>query len=497
MKRHTALLLLAANFVLTVPYWSTYFGMDDEAVTVLGATRILRGEWPYYHWDTRHTPGSYLLSALYFSVFGSDRLATRSLMALVASLTGLLIYATSRRCLPGRYAWLPWLMWCCGGLAAFPILSYHWWGTLFTLSTLYFLVRWRTEPGIAPFAGGAAALALWTLQSDGLASLLMILLVWLRFRPRGLTRLLGAGVLASLILWLPFLPALQQVAQQNLLAMTRHLTYNHYPYRWNPWLDLGRTALSPGLPLLPRCAMFSNFWLQAQTYGFYYLTLLVSLVAFERTRRPNLAVVSWCMLAWAAAAGNRQTVAYLAFSCPAVFLCQVGLLSLLPRLTWLAVGWGAVEVVGMVARGLFLENYWTYVVSTRMGIYRTNREDQAQAVGQIQRWCDHYLAPGTTVLAYPYFASLYTTEDLRNPLRVPVLSPYFFSQSDLQLAFETLTQKKVEYVVYLALSPAAMQESCGIPQEEYQQRAEQERDFLLSDYELLEGGGSLRLYQRR
>ena len=78
-----------------------------------------------------------------------------------------------------------------------------------------------------------------------------------------------------------------------------------------------------------------------------------------------------------------------------------------------------------------------------------------------------------------------------------MLSPYFFSQSDLQLAFETLTQKKVEYVVYLALSPAAMQESCGIPQEEYQQRAEQERDFLLSDYELLEGGGSLRLYQRR
>ena len=93
MSRGAALLLLAINFLLTVPYWSTYFGMDDEAVTVLGATRLLRGEWPYYHWDTRHTPGSYLLSALYFGVFGSDRLATRSLMGLIAALSGLLVYA--------------------------------------------------------------------------------------------------------------------------------------------------------------------------------------------------------------------------------------------------------------------------------------------------------------------------------------------------------------------------------------------------------------------
>ena len=497
MSRGAALLLLAINFLLTVPYWSTYFGMDDEAVTVLGATRLLRGEWPYYHWDTRHTPGSYLLSALYFGVFGSDRLATRSLMGLIAALSGLLVYAIGRRCLPGRYAWLPWLMWCCGGLTAFPILSYHWWGTLFTLSTFYLVVRWRDEARFAPFAGGSAALALWTLQSDGLASALMIAFVWLRYRPAGLPQLLLAAVLGSLMLWLPFLPVAGVVVQQNLLDLTQHLGYNHYAYRWSAWLALGQAAGNPAIPLLPRCALLSNFWLQTQTYGLYYLTLLVSVVVFEKTRRPNLAVLAWCGLAWAAAGGNRQTVAYISFSCPAVFLCQVGLLSLLPRLAWAAIVWAAVEILGMSARVLFLDNYWTFAISTRKGVYRTMDEGQAQAVAQAHRWCDQYLPPGSTVLSYPYFCSLYTTEELRNPLRVPVLTPFLYSQKELERARTFLAEKGVDYIVYLGLSPEAMRESYGIPRELYIRQAGEELDALTADYDQIDGGVFLRLYQRR
>ncbi|MBX3170863.1 MAG: hypothetical protein KF760_25880 [Candidatus Eremiobacteraeota bacterium] len=497
MRRGIAPILFAVNFLLTIPYWSTYFGMDDEAVTVLGASRLLRGEWPYYHWDTRHTPGSYLLSALYFWIFGSDRLATRSLMALVASLSGLFIYSIGKRSLPGRLSYLPWLMWCCGGLTAFPILNYHWWGTLFTLSTFYLVVRWRSERRFAPWAGVGAALALWTLQSDGLASVLMIGLVWLRYRPAGLARLLLAWVAASLVLWLPFLPAAGQVVQQNLLDLTQHLRYNHYAYRWAPWLALAKVAANPEIPWLARCAIVSNFWLETQTYGLYYIIILASLVVFEKKRRPELATLAWCALAWAAAAGNRQTVAYLAFSCPAVFLCQTGLLSLLPRAAWLAVGWGSLEVLGMTSRVVFLENYWTYAISTRRGVYRTQSEEQARAIGQAHRWCDSYLPPGSTVLSYPYFCSLYTTEDLRNPLRVPVLTPFLYDQQELERARGLLKEKQVEYLLYLGLTPEAMQESYGIPAELYRRRADQELQAITADYQLLDGGGPLRLYRRR
>lgn len=496
MRRELALLLLAVNFLLTVPYWSTYFGMDDEAVTVLGATRLLRGEWPYYHWDTRHTPGSYVLTALYFAVFGSDRLATRSLMGLVAAVSGLLLYAIARRSLPARLAFLPWLLWCCGGLTAFPLLSYHWWSTLFTLCTFYTAIRWRNEARFAPLVGVSAAVALWTLQSDGLASALMIAFVWLRYRPPQLKKVVLAWLGASLVLWLPFLPVVAQVWQQNLLDLTQHLNYNHYAYNWSTWLALAPLAGNPEIPMLPRCAILSNFLLQGQTYGLYYLTILLSLLIFEKRRRPDLAVLAWCALAWAAANGNRQTVAYLSFSCPAIFLCEVGLLSLVPRSAWIATGWAALEFLGWSARVAFLRSYWTHAISLRSGVYYTDSEPQARTVEQAHRWSDRYLPPGSTVLSYPYFCSLYTTEDLRNPLRVPVLTPFLYPRKELEKAQQMLAAKKVEYIIYLGLSPEAMQQSYGIPVALYSRQATQELEAVTAGYHLIDGGGSLRLYQR-
>ncbi|MBN9414017.1 MAG: hypothetical protein J0I12_01205 [Candidatus Eremiobacteraeota bacterium] len=496
MRRGTALLLFGINFLLTAPYWSTYFGMDDEAVTVLGATRLLRGEWPYYHWDTRHTPGSYLLSAVFFALLGSDRLATRLLMALVSALSGLLIYAIGRRTLPSRLAYLPWLLWCCGGLTAFPILSYHWWSTLFTLSTFYLVVRWREEPRFALPLGAALALAFWTLQSDGLASGLMIAFVWIRYRCSGLRSVLAAAVGTSLLLWAPFLPVLGRVWQQNFLDLLQHLSYNHHAYNWESWLGLGRLGFSAGVPLLARGAILSNFWLQTQTYGLYYITVVLSLAVFEKFRQPRLATLGWCMLAWAAANGNRQVVSYLAFSCPGIFLCEVGLLSLLPHKNRLALGWAACEIVGAGLRVGFLQSSWNLPIATRAGVYWTQSAGQAGAIDQAHQWSQRFFPPGSTVLSYPYFCSLYTTENLRNPLRVPVLTPYLYSRKELEDARQMLEQKQVEYIVYLGLDPQAMQESYGIPAEEYRQRAEEELQFITSGYRLLEGQGGLRLYQR-
>lgn len=75
-----------------MPYLSIYQGMEDEAVTVLGADRLLQGEWPYLDWDTRHTPGSYFLCAGWFLVVGTSMFSVRMLMVFVAALLGLLQY---------------------------------------------------------------------------------------------------------------------------------------------------------------------------------------------------------------------------------------------------------------------------------------------------------------------------------------------------------------------------------------------------------------------
>jgi hypothetical protein len=495
--RWMLVLLFALNFLATFPFWSNYFAMEDEAVTVLGAQRLLAGEWPYYHWDSRHSPGSYLLSTLYFALVGTDQLAVRSLMGLLAASTGVMIYLIARRIWPGRLAYFPWVLWCCGGLTAFPILSYHWWATFFTLLTLYWALRWRQEPTAARWLGLSSAAALWTLQSDGLAAALMIGLVWLRYRPSGLARALLFAVLGSLVLWLPFLPVVAEVWRQNVWDLTQHLPYNRHPYSWGPWLGLGRLAWSqPGLDLL-RCALISNFWLQTQTYGLYYVTIAISLAVFEKLRRPQLAALAWCALGWALASGNRQTVAYLSFSCPAIFLCQTGLLSLLPRsLAWAGL-WAALEMLGHGARSLFLQQSWTYPVPTRSGVYRSAQPDQARAMQQVSHWSKEYFPPGTRVLAYPYFCSLYTTENLRNPLRVPVLTPFLYNQQELLKARQRLADQQVEWIVYLELSAEFMQTSYGIPADLYSRQAQVELDAITTDYVQIEGGGSLRLYRRR
>lgn len=492
--------LLGVLFVLglcfTLPYWSLYFGMDDEAVTVLGAQRLLSGEWPYYHWDSRHTPGSYLLSAPYVGLLGGDRLAVRSLMALVASCSGLLIFSIARATLPGRLAYLPWVMWTCSGLVAFPILNYHWFGTLWTLCGFFCCVRWQQGAARAPLGVGcSAALALWTLQSDGLAVTLMAALTWLRFRPAGLLRCLTAAVVASLILWLPFLPVVGEVWKQNVADLRHHLPYNRYPYRWQPWLDLGRMLLfSPPAALPDRLAAVSHFYLQTITYGMYYIISICGLALLEWRRRRVLLPLAWCMLAWALAGGNRQTVAYVSFSSPGIFLLLSALVSLLPRWSAVALGLGLLEILGWGTRWLQLRHSWTYAIVTRSGVYYTNEPGQAEAFAALRSWTDEFLPPGSTVLAYPYLPSLYTTEKLRNPLRPPVLTPLLYSRREVEQAVERLHH--VDWIVYAELSPAEMQASYGIPADLYRKIAAEEFAIITRGYEIFRGGGSLRLLRR-
>lgn len=490
------LTLLAVNFLCTLPYWHVYFGVDDEAVLTLGAQRLLTGEWPYYDWATRHTPGSYLTSALFFWLFGTSVTATRALMGIVAALCGLLIFQIGRRTLPGRWAFLPWLLWCGGGLTQFPLLSYHWFGTLWTLLGIRAGVDWVQTGRKRKTLGLAWALALWTLQSDGLAVGLVIGLLWLRFRPPGLGRVLACALGASLLLWLPFLPMAGEVWHENLLDLRKHLPYNRFPYNPRSWLDSAGLLVQPGPSPRDRLAIAGHVWLQSWTYGFYYLLLGLAFLGLEGRTRRSFSPLPWCFLAWALAAGNRQTVAYVAFSCPVVFLCLAALLSRLPRAALWGVMFAVVDAGAALARFDLLARQYRFPVETRSGTLYAQSPDQAAALAQTHRWAERYLPPGTVVLAYPYLCSFYTLEQLRNPLREPVLTPFLYDQADVDAACRRLQEREVPWIVFLGLDPAQMQNSYHIPAGDYAREAERQLQQVTRGYRLVEGGGSLRLYSR-
>lgn len=490
-------ILFVVTFFATLPYWSLYWGMDDEAITVLGVQRLLSGEWPYYHWDTRHTPGSYLLSLPYFALFGTDRLAVRALMGLVAAGTGVLIYRIGKRTLPPGLALLPWLLWTCGGLVNFPILSYHWIATFFTVLALLGAVRWQQGDSVAPYwLGGSLALAFWCLQTDGVAVALLVLFCWLRWRPPGLRRLLLAAAAMSLLLWLPFLPCAGEVLQENFLAMRSHVRFNHIGYRLDSWLRLGHslwTSPPPGWP--DRLAMASHFWLQSVTYAGYYVLLVAGLVLFEWRKKPALSVLAFGLLAWALAAANRQTISYVSFSCPATFLVFAGLISLVPRpLAWAALV-GALEVGGWSVRAVNLSETWTLPVITRAGVYRSNQPAEAEAAKVLRAWSDAYFPPGTPVLAYPYLCSLYTTEKLRNPIREPNLTPLLYPVEEIATALPRLLD--VEWIVVVPLSPEQMQASYGIPAADFARIASEQLALVTRAHELVQDVGGMRLYRRK
>lgn len=488
--------LFLVNFLATMRYWSLYYAMDDEAITVLGAQRLLAGEWPYYHWDTRHTPGSYLLSVLYFAWLGTDQLAVRSLMSLLASASGLVIFALGRRTLPGGWAFLPWLLWCGSGLLNFPILNHHWFGTLGSLLGLYQAVRWQQGLRRAPeLLGAAAALAAWCLQADGLAVTLMIAFTWLRYRPPGLPRVVLAGFLTSLVLWLPFLPCLGEVWRENFLAMREHIGYNRYPYSWRSWLGLGQACLLPDLPWQARWPILSLFFTQTLVHGLFYGLVIAAPVILEWRRQPRLAVLAWCLLGWALALGNRQTPVYLSFACGGVFLVLAALLRQLPRAAFWGVGLGALQGLSYLGCWYGTARDYQLPILTRAGVYYTNARPTAEAMAQLRRWSDQFFPPGSRVLAYPYMSSFYTTEKLRNPLRQPVLTPFLYSRAEVERTAREL--ERPEFILYVPLSPQFMESNYFIPAATYARVAEEELKLLTEGYELFQEAGSLKLFRRK
>ncbi len=495
------LVLFLLTFFLSCEYGSLYFAMDDEAVTVLGAQRLLAGETPYRDFATRHCPGSYYFSAAYFAIFGSEQWGTRSLMCLVAALTGLLIHLISLRCIRGKMRFMPWLLWTCCGLVDFPILSYHWFGTLFTVASVLMAWGWVTQssPWWARGLGLSSSLALWTLQSDGFASALIIVFLGLRFRPPNRLTLLRWTVGCSILLWLPLFPLWGQIWRESVVDLRIHLPYNRFPYSWHPLIEMFQANQGIAWTQDPQLwgTAWSHWWLNVLRYGTFYGVLVISLLFSEWKRHREGKILAWCMLAWALAIGNRQVISYLGFACPIYYLVLCQLLSHLPRAGILAALWAGIEILGWGCRASFKVRSHQFPVQTRSGLYWTQSPQVAQRCALLHAMVEKYLPPGTEVLGYPYLASLYTLEKLRNPIRFSVLSPFVFSDEDHRLSVDRLKERKVRWIVYQALSASAISRLVRIPEEVYIPEAQRRLEQVTQGYRPVAGAPGLQLFERK
>lgn len=485
-------------FLLSLEYWSLYLAADDEAVVVVGSRRILSGEAIYRDWDTHLSPGSFLLGALWFGLWGFQAPSTRLAFACIFGLTAVVVDLSSQRLFSSRWQWLPTLLWGTCGIMEFPVLSYHWMASGMAATTLWRGLLWVERPNRANslWLGASVAGAGWLLQSEGLVGVLMVLFWALRFRLASVGWVALGCLLTSLLLWLPVCPEWPLILQQNA-GLGAHLRFNHKPYSVaNLSFFLSHyQGLSASQGVVALGAGASHIFINVLRYAGFPLLLLWTAWACERGRDRLGAALVYGVLAWTLGTANRQTVLYVSFLNPGwVLLITLGLRHLRGG-RWLAAGLAIVEVFGWTTRFVLRQQMYIYPLSTRTGVYYLADPELARGLTTIYSWLSE-LPPATPVLAFPYATSIYSLEDLRNPIRQQTLVPYLDPPSTFESARAELDAKRVGWVLYIPPNAAEIEGDTDIPAELTREGWEESRRQLTRGYRLHRGMGGAGLYQR-
>lgn len=490
-------------FILAVlvssEYWSLFQSMNDEAVVVYGARRILEGQMIYRDWDTHLAPGPFYVTAGWFWLFGIQAPATRVLFAFVMAINAVLVDQIGQRCLPSKGYWqaLPVLLWCSAGCMEFPILSYHWMAAAGATACLLAGVCWvERATRLNAFAlGGAVALAGWFLQSEGLVGVLMVSLWWLRFRPRHLILVIAGVIAGSAVLWSPLLSQWPKILYQNT-HLGDHLAFNRKVYSFSYWSFFVShyKDLSWQSGALTCMAIASHVVANALRYlGLPWLTLGGWLGCEKKRDRAGI-VLALGLLAWLLGTANRHTIVYLAFLSPGWALLLTKVLQLLPRGAWLAVGLAIWESCGWACRLELRRETFIYPVRTRAGLYYVADAGLAAGLNQVFSWVQE-LPPETPVFCFPYGPSFYTLGLLKNPSRRQTVIPHLEPPDAYPETLEAIRRQKVEWLLYLGPDPVEIAGETMMTQAEIERSWEAERAEFTRGYRLVAGGPSLGLYR--
>lgn len=432
------------SLLCNLPFWLQAGGLDDEGVTSLGAVRVLQGEVPYRDFDTRHSPGSYYTAALGLAVLGPTVTGVRVLMLLNTALLGLALYGVARELLPGRWALVPWALFCWGGLTQWPILSYHWMATLAWLLGAWALLRGRWA-----LAGALVGLAGWYLQTEGVALGLGALLL----ARRQALRVVGGAVASSLLLWLPVLvtagPGL--IWQDSVAAMATHVPFNRSPYSLRHIVEPGEQLLAqwPSGTLLWKLNSLSYLGVWACKYGLYFPVLAWACWVGLR-KGGKLRELALLQVILTVALANRLDLLYQNYLTPLWYVLLVAV----ARDRRVAVP--LVLLFGLQYGFLCADarNY-RYPIQTPAGRLWSNDPARAEGLNQLYGVAHQITPPGTRTFAYPYAASFYFLSQTGNATRYPVLVPLLYPRSAAERAAREREGCSVVYRFALAVDSVA------------------------------------------
>lgn len=173
-------LYLRTFHVLTVPFAAN----GDEVLFFSRAIRILHGQVVYRDFFELVTPGTELLYALGFKLFGVRGWVIGAWHVVLGMALCFVITLIARQILRGPAVFLPMFLFLAFDLSSATDATHHWWGTLAALSAVAVLIRGQESWRVVA-AGGLCGIATLFSQVEGSLVLLALVVFFMLLRGNG------------------------------------------------------------------------------------------------------------------------------------------------------------------------------------------------------------------------------------------------------------------------------------------------------------------------
>ncbi len=435
-----AVFLCACLYLAWISASRVYLGDNDEGIYMDAARRTLSGQMPYKDFFTFSGPGSFVLMAASFRVFGVKLAAARIPvifdLALMASCVCWLTWRLAGRSVAvvATLAFLSFETLWQGVLA-----NHRWdssaWMTLAATLVFFALENPGHAKAASAAAGAAAAIAVFCTPPVALAAAALavcmawsvdLLVPWLA----------GALSLTTLgVGWLAWRGALLPMIRGFGWTASNYTIANHSPYGW----------IIGGYPHLFQGASTPEALVTAFLLVFITLPATLPIVsALWLWKRPprNVAVLLSVAAALLLSSYPRWDLIHLNYVAALFYVLAAVLIHGVRFRNILAV---AVIVVAVCCAGIAARQRWSEQSRpTGLGIVHGPAADL-----QAMTMLNAHIHPSDTLFVFPYRPVLYFLTLTRNPTRYSFLQPGMFPESDTRIALQELQAEPPRWMVFM------------------------------------------------
>ncbi|HLZ40993.1 MAG TPA: glycosyltransferase family 39 protein [Candidatus Sulfotelmatobacter sp.] len=448
-----ALVVLSAIFIYLQVFvlpCTPRLASGDQAIYLHHATRMLAGELIYRDYDHFTFPGTDVLYAALFKLFGVHAWIPQAMLVVLGATLVWLIFRISRKLISGTTAYLPALLFIALPFSSYLDATHHWYSLVAVTAALAILLERRTPRRLA-WAGACVGIATFFTQSMALLAIgFALFLLWehnqaAQSRTLLLTKQLSlllsfSGTLAACMSYFVWKVGLKQIWYYTVVFVAKYypadwfnnwhvyLTGRPQLHAWTTWLDLPAFALMhllvPSVYVLFSIGYFFRWWptqsgeerrrlMLINITGLFLFLTVASAPAYSRlyvVSPPALILLAW------------------------IFQSRIARQRLLLRLTWLMV------FVVLFARPLVTQIRWKAhldLPTGRTAFFDPLLYDKCKWMSERTHPSDYFF--GDHLLAF--------TLRLRNVGRVPFLRPTDYTRpEEVADAIQALDKFQVRFV---------------------------------------------------